>query len=276
MGLKNDYRYCESIIKENSKTFYKAFSLLGKEKSNAIYAVYAYCRATDDSIDIHHSSEKLKILEKKLNDFEKGNTPDEPLWRALSDIFENYKMDIKPFYEMIEGQKMDIGFSQPEDQKDLLSYCYYVAGTVGKMLLPIIASEKHEEIDVGKIKLGEAMQITNILRDIGEDFENGRIYIPKNIMEKYNYSKNDLKNKVINDNFIKMWEYEAEQAQKMYDDFYNFIDYFDKDSKKSVLASAKLYNAILDAVRKNGYNCLTERNYINNIEKMKIISKIKL
>lgn len=276
MGLKNDYRYCESIIKENSKTFYKAFSLLGKEKSNAIYVVYAYCRVTDDSIDIHHSPEKLKILEKKLNDFEKGNTPDEPLWRALSDIFENYKMDIKPFYEMIEGQKMDIGFSQPEDQKDLLSYCYYVAGTVGKMLLPIIASEKHEEIDVGKIKLGEAMQITNILRDIGEDFENGRIYIPKNIMEKYNYSKNDLKNKVINDNFIKMWEYEAEQAQKMYDDFYNFIDYFDKDSKKSVLASAKLYNAILDAVRKNGYNCLTERNYINNIEKMKIISKIKL
>lgn len=276
MGLKNDYRYCESIIKENSKTFYKAFSLLGKEKSNAIYVVYAYCRVTDDSIDIHHSPEKLKILEKKLNDFEKGNTPDETLWRALSDIFENYKMDIKPFYEMIEGQKMDIGFSQPEDQKDLLSYCYYVAGTVGKMLLPIIASEKHEEIDVGKIKLGEAMQITNILRDIGEDFENGRIYIPKNIMEKYNYSKNDLKNKVINDNFIKMWEYEAEQAQKMYDDFYNFIDYFDKDSKKSVLASAKLYNAILDAVRKNGYNCLTERNYINNIEKMKIISKIKL
>jgi phytoene synthase len=183
-------------------------------------------------------------------------------------------MNIKPFYEMIEGQKMDIEYSQPQTQKDLLNYCYYVAGTVGKMLLPIIASEKYDEININKIKLGEAMQITNILRDIGEDFENGRIYIPVEIMKKYNYTKENLKSKIINDNFIKMWEYEAEQAQKMYDDFYNYIDFFDKDSKKPVLASAKLYNAILDFVRKNGYNCLTERNYVSNIEKMKIISKI--
>lgn len=276
MSLKDDYKYCESIIKDNSKTFYKAFSLLKKEKANSIYAVYAYCRVTDDSIDIYHSPEKLRILEKKLNDFESGNTPDEPLWRALEDVFRRYKMNIKPFYEMIEGQKMDIEYSQPQTQKDLLNYSYYVAGTVGKMLLPIIASEKYDEIDIDKIKLGEAMQITNILRDVGEDFENGRIYIPKKIMEEHNYSENDLKNKVINDNFIKMWEYEAEQAQKMYNDFYNYIDYFDKDSKKPVLASAKLYNAILDAIRKNGYNCLTERNYINNIEKMKIISKINI
>lgn len=276
MSLKDDYKYCESIIKENSKTFYKAFSLLKKEKANAIYSVYAYCRVTDDSIDVYHSPKRLQILEKKLNDFEEGNTPDEPLWRALEDVFERYKMNIKPFYEMIEGQKMDIKYSQPETQENLLNYCYYVAGTVGKMLLPIIASEKYDEIDIDKIKLGEAMQITNILRDIGEDFENGRIYIPKKIMAGYNYSENDLKNKVINDNFIKMWEYEAKQAQEMYDDFYNYIDYFDKDSKKPVLASAKLYNAILDAVRKNGYNCLTERNYVKNIEKMKIISKISI
>lgn len=276
MSLKDDYKYCESIIKDNSKTFYKAFSLLKKEKANSIYAVYAYCRVIDDSIDIYHSPEKLRILEKKLNAFEEGNTPDEPLWRALEDVFERYKMNIKPFYEMIEGQKMDIEYIQPQTQENLLNYCYYVAGTVGKMLLPIIASEKYDEIDIDKIKLGEAMQITNILRDIGEDFENGRIYIPKKIMEEHNYSENDLKNKVINDNFIKMWEYEAKQAQKMYDDFYNYIDYFDKDSKKPVLASAKLYNAILDAVRKNGYNCLTERNYVKNIEKMKIISKISI
>jgi phytoene synthase len=231
MSLKDDYKYCESIIKENSKTFYKAFSLLKKEKANAIYAVYAYCRVTDDSIDIYNSPERLQVLEEKLKDFEKGKVPDEPLWRALKDIFEKYNMNINPFYEMIQGQKMDINYSQPKTQDDLTNYCYYVAGTVGKMILPIIVSEKINKINIDKIKLGEAMQITNILRDIGEDFDNGRIYIPQTIMEKFNYSENDLKNKVINDNFIKMWEYEAEQAQKMYEDFYDYIEFFDEDSK---------------------------------------------
>jgi len=275
MSLKEDYRYCQEIIKENSKTFYKAFSLLNKEKANAVYAVYAFCRVVDDSIDIYNSPDRLQRLEKQLKDFEKGNVPNEPLWRALEDVFGKFNMETKPFYEMIEGQKMDIEYSQPKTQKDLLNYCYYVAGTVGNMLLPILASRKINKINVEKIKLGEAMQITNILRDIGEDYENGRIYIPVDIMKKYNYTKEDLKNKIINDNFKEMWEYEAEQSQKMYDDFYSFIDYFDEDSKKPVLASAKLYNAILDSVRENDYDCLNKKNYVNNIQKMKIISKIK-
>ena len=276
MSIKEDYKYCQDIIKDNSKTFYKAFSLLKKEKANAIYAVYAYCRVVDDSIDVYDSPEKLKKLEKKLIDFEKGVIPNEPLWRALKDVFERYNMDISPFYEMIEGQKMDINYSQPKTQGELLNYCYYVAGTVGKMLLPILASKNIDSINADQIKLGEAMQITNILRDIGEDFKNGRIYITIEIMKKYEYTENDLKNKIINDNFKKMWDFEAEKAQEMYDDFYKFIDLFDDDSKKPVIASAKLYNAILDAVRKNNYDCLTKKNYVTNLEKMKIISKIKL
>ncbi|MGM0641131.1 MAG: phytoene/squalene synthase family protein [Thermotogota bacterium] len=275
MSLKDDYKYCQEIIKENSKTFYKAFSLLKKEKANAIYAVYAYCRVTDDSIDVYNSPEKLEKLANQLHNFENGNIPKEPLWRALKDVFDKFNMDIKPFYEMIEGQKMDINYTQPKTQKDLLNYSYYVAGTVGKMILPIIASKNIKNIKKDKIKLGEAMQITNILRDIGEDYENGRIYIPEEIMQDYNYNKKDLEKKIINNNFKKMWEYEAKQAQKMYDNFYTMIDLFDEDSKKPVLASAKLYNAILDEVRKNNYDCLNQRNYVNNIEKIKIISKIK-
>lgn len=267
MSLKEDYKYCQDIIKNNSKTFYKAFSLLKKEKANAIYAVYAYCRVVDDAIDVYNSPEKLKKLEHKLIDFEKGKIPDEPLWRALKDVFKRYNMDISPFYEMIEGQKMDINYNQPETQDDLLKYCYYVAGTVGKMLLPIIASEKINLINADEIKLGEAMQITNILRDIGEDFDNGRIYIPVEIMKKFNYTEDDLKNKNINDDFRKMWEFEAQNAQKMYEDFYKFIELFDNDSKKPVIASAKLYNAILDAVRKNNYDCLTKKTMLLILKK---------
>ncbi|WP_103877367.1 MULTISPECIES: phytoene/squalene synthase family protein [Petrotoga] len=198
--------------------------MLNEENANAIYAVYAYCRVADDAVDVYDSPEKLKELENKLIDFDNGKTPNEPLWRALKNVFEKYNMDITPFYEMIVGQKMDINFTQPETQDELLEYCYYVAGTVGKMLLPILASKNIDFIDTNKIRLGEAMRITNILRDIGEDFDNGRIYIPVEVMKKFNYSPKDLKYKSINENFIKMWEFEAKEAQKMYDDFCTLID----------------------------------------------------
>ncbi|UYO99133.1 squalene/phytoene synthase family protein [Oceanotoga sp. DSM 15011] len=260
MSLNDDYKQCKKIIKQNSKTFYKAFSMLNTEKSNAIYAVYSYCRITDDSIDIHKSPKKLKIIKIKLDDFKVGKTPDEPLWRALKDVFNKYNMKLKPFYEMIQGQEMDIQFKQPQTQEDLMKYCYYVAGTVGNMIIPIIASKNSENPKLKNIKLGEAMQITNILRDIYEDLQNGRIYIPKEIMKKFKYTEEELKNKIIDERFINMWEYEAKIAQKMYDQFYEMIDYFDKDSQKPLITSAKLYNKILNNIRKNNYEIIKTNN----------------
>jgi len=184
-------------------------------------------------------------------------------------------MDIKPFYEMIEGQKMDNKFSNIKTQDELLDYSYYVAGTVGLMILPVIASKNHKTLKDSAIKLGKAMQITNILRDVGEDLKNNRVYIPKEIMEKFNYSYEDLNMKNLNDNFKKLWEYEAQFAQRLYDEFYKEIDLFDFDTKTAVLTSAKLYNAILDTVRKNNYDCFNKKNYVNFKEKIKIITKIK-
>ena len=275
MSLNDDYKYCEKIIKKNSLTFYKAFSLLEENKAKAVYAIYAFCRHSDDAIDVYNSIEKLEVLEKELKLFEKGEIIDKPFWRALKDVFEKFNMDIKPFYEMIEGQKMDNKFSNIKTQDELLDYSYYVAGTVGLMILPVIASKNHKTLKDSAIKLGKAMQITNILRDVGEDLKNNRVYIPKEIMEKFNYSYEELNMQILNDNFKNLWEYEAQFAQKLYDEFYNEIDLFDSDTKTAVLTSAKLYNAILDAVRKNNYNCFNKKNYVNFKEKIKIITKIK-
>jgi len=266
-SLKNDYKYCENIIKKGSKSFYQAFKQLPSDKANAVYAIYAFCRCADDSID-ETSNQKQQLenwisLYKQLQLFEKGEEVDHPIWRALRDVFTRYKMDITPFYDQLKGQYLDIHFKQPKDMKELESYCYYVAGTVGLMLLPILATEYHKHLQPYAIHLGTAMQLTNILRDIGEDYQNNRIYLPMNLLLQEQYTEEDLANSVINPSFIRIWEHIAKRSEELYKKFQEGIYYFDKDSQIHVLLSAHIYREILGAVRGNNYDCFHMRNYVS-------------
>ena len=171
-------------------------------------------------------------------------------------------MDIAPFYDMISGQKMDLDFNGIETIEDLDNYCYYVASSVGLMILPIIAEKNYLQLANEAIALGKAMQFTNILRDIGEDFDNGRIYLPLDLIKKFNVNIEDIKNKKVTDEFILLWEYLANIAQDYFNNFYKVVKRFDSDSIDAVLSSAVYYNAILDVVRENDYDCLSKRNII--------------
>lgn len=266
MTLIDDYKYCENIIKENSKSFYKAFSILPREKRNSIYAVYAFCRYADDTIDLFNSIDKLLKLENDLDRFIKGNRPDTPLFRALEDTFNRFSIDTEPFYDMIKGQKMDFNFTQPKDMAEFEEYCYYVAGSVGLMLLPIISRENSENSREVGLGLGEAMQITNILRDIGEDYRQGRIYIPVDLLDEFPRAIESIKTNIINDDFIKVWESLALIAEKKYKVFFKNLKLFDKDSRIAVASSALFYGEIMNVVRKNGYNCLSKRQYVSSFD----------
>lgn len=266
MSLKEDYKYCEKVIKENSKSFYAAFSILPKVKRNAVYAIYAFCRFADDSIDVLGSLDKLIELEENLDQFVAGQTPDTPVFRALEDTFKRFDLDSEPFYHMIEGQKTDFVFTQPKNMEEFKKYCYYVAGTVGLMLLPVIATENRKLLQDVAIQLGEAMQITNILRDIGEDFQTGRIYLPLDLLSKYPEAIKSIQTNKVNEDFIKVWETLAEIAENNYESFFDQVYLFDQDSQKAVANSALFYGEILNVVRNNQYNCLTERQYVSSFD----------
>lgn len=270
MTLKEDYKYCEVIIKENSKSFYAAFSVLPRAKRNAVYAVYAFCRLADDSIDVLGSLDKLVELEDNLDQFVAGNTPDTPLFRALRDTFDKFHLNSKPFYHMIEGQKMDFTFTQPQNMEEFKKYCYHVAGTVGLMLLPIIATEHKNELEEVAIQLGEAMQITNILRDVGEDYQAGRIYLPVSLLAQYPQAIQAIQTNVVNDDFIKAWETLAKIAEENYNYFFESLALFDSDSRKAVANSALFYGEILNVVRKENYNCLTKRQYVSSFDALAV------
>lgn len=270
MSLLDDYRYCENIIKEHSKSFYAAFSILPKDKKNAVYAIYAFCRYADDSIDVLNSLDKLLELENNLDEFNKGNIPDSAVFRALEDTFKTFDIDIEAFYHMIKGQKMDFNFTQPKDLKEFKDYCYHVAGSVGLMLLPVIASENKDKVKEVGLGLGEAMQITNILRDVGEDYREGRIYIPTDLLGKHPQAIEAIETNTVNKDFISAWESLAKIAEKNYAYFFKSINLFDKDSQRAVANSALFYGEILNVVRRNDYNCLTKRQYVSSFDALNI------
>ncbi|GAK01890.1 phytoene synthase [Geomicrobium sp. JCM 19037] len=279
--LERDYTYCESIIKENSKSFYFTFKQLPKEKAKAVFAIYTFCRFADDRADQHAPANKrlheVDQLEHDLSLFQKGYVIDQPMWRALRDVFQRYEMDIQPFFDQIKGQRMDIAFERLETVEDVEQYSYYVAGTVGLMLLPIIASETDRDLTSQAISLGIGMQFTNILRDIGEDYrEMSRVYLPVQEMNRFAYTIEDLSTSTINDNFIMLWEQMAARAESRYDEFMSELHHFDADSQLPVGYASTVYRAILNAVRDNDYQCFTTRNYVRKEEMIRLTGELSL
>lgn len=277
-SLAADYQYCETVIKQYSKSFYYAFSTLPQEKANAVYAIYTFCRLADNSVDENKTvSKQLRALDQlmhELNCFAHGTEKDTPLWRALRDVFNRYDMDIQPFFDQLTGQRMDINFVSPRSLADLEAYSVYVAGSVGRMLLPIIATGSVRELERSAVELGIAMQLTNILRDVGEDFgDKGRIYLPLNEMTSFGYTERQLADGQITEEFIQLWEHLATRAETLYEEFIRNSERFDEDSKFAVITSARVYRGILDSVRKNGYDCFRKKNFVSKLEMMKIAAQ---
>ena len=271
-------KYCEQIIKKNSLTFYKAFSQIeNKRQRQAIYVVYAFCRYADDLIDEHQDIEGLNSLEKELADFRDNKKTTLKVFKALKiikDDFYSKDYDFKPYFEMIEGQRMDISIKSYETLEDVLAYCYYVASSVGLMLLPILAPKKHHELREFAIQLGYAMQITNFLRDVGEDFQKGRIYIPQAMLKKYHIEINEEMIEGPSEKFKLLFDELSGIARTYYQFAYDHLDAFSKDVSKPLLYAAKLYEAILDECVTD-YDVFRQKHFVTQEKKIAIIKELQ-
>ncbi|WP_308786194.1 phytoene/squalene synthase family protein [Planomicrobium stackebrandtii] len=274
MNLKDAYTSCEQVIAVNSKSFYKAFSLLPKEKRKAVWAVYTFCRTVDDIVDEGQNSKEE--LEEFKFDFEKFQTgiydTENPMWVALAHVFENYEMDVEAFSGLITGQEMDLTINRYRTMEELLNYSYHVASTVGLMLLPILAPGKTNVLKEGAISLGYAMQITNILRDIGEDLKMGRIYLPEEIMGKYELCEEELRSGVVTPQFIAVWEELAEKAEFHYKKAFETIQDYPLSSRVPVKGAALVYREILVTIRSKQYNVFLEKHYVPEESKQAILA----
>jgi phytoene/squalene synthetase len=272
--LKKDYLYCKKIIEKYSKTFSIAFSMLPSPKKEAIWSLYAFNRRLDDIADKKGDIEELMAERKKFDNIFVDVVADEPIYRTLHDINMIFPIDKKAVNAMFEGQIYDINFKQFTTDEELLTYCYNVAGSVGHMILPIIATKNKEILNESSKSIGIAMQITNILRDVGEDFENNRIYLSKAQLDKYKVDLKEVFENGVNKNYIDLWESYAELAEGYYEKGLKDIELYDEDSIFIVKNSASMYSKIMDAVRQNNYN-LKSKAYLTKKEKLDIILKNK-
>nr|WP_205474921.1 phytoene/squalene synthase family protein [Bacillus altitudinis] len=270
-------KICEETIQTHSKTFYRAFSMLPKKKRQAVWAVYSFCRRADDIVDESPSpKEELASFQEAFERFLQGEVDrNDPMWVALEYTFQQFRMDESPFRDLLRGQEMDLEQHRYETLDELLIYSYHVASTVGLMLLPIIAPRKKEQLKEAAISLGIGMQLTNILRDIGEDkAERNRIYLPKQVMDQFGYTEQELQEGIVNQAFQHVWEYIAFEAEAYYEEFFDRLHEFPLYSRIPVKAAAHFYKAILDKTRENEYRVFTKRSYISTQEKALILEDI--
>lgn len=277
MQVKQAYHECERIIKHHSATFYKAFSLLDKADRQAVYAVYAFCRIVDDIVDEGQNIEKeLASFKTEFEQFLLGNYHhDVAHWVALADVFLRYRMDAQAFFDMIAGQEMDLTVHRYETLADLEKYCYHVATTVGLMLLPILVPEVTPILRQNAHHLGYALQLTNILRDIKEDYNRGRIYLPQELLRKYHVTEAMLIGPQPTPEFIALWEEIATIASAEYNAADQQAELYPKRARIAVYGAAKLYAAIIDKIREQNYDVFSQKQYVSGSKKQIIIEMLQ-
>ena len=277
------YEFCRQITAKYSKTFYLGSLLMPEEKRRAIWAIYVWCRRTDELVDGPQSRlttpETLARWEQQLESVFAGQPVDDPDV-ALVDTLQRFPMDIQPFRDMIAGQQMDLHRSRYQTFDELQLYCYRVAGTVGLMTSAIFGindsgskvpwQNQGEENDPREkaIALGIAKQLTNILRDVGEDASRGRIYIPLEELALFNYTEEDLFNGVVDDRWRELMRYQIQRARKYYNQAEKGIRSLSLDSRWPVWSALMLYQGILDVIERNDYDVFRRRAYVSGPKKL--------
>jgi phytoene synthase len=268
------YDYCRRVTQQASKTFYWGSMFLPPPKRRAIWAVYAFCRVVDDVVDEALDPQKqrpghltgsnspeaaLAYWRQSLERiYTRGGTADGPIQLAWSDVIEHYAVPVEPALDLLKGVAMDLRQNRYETFEDLHLYCYRVAGTVGLLTSPIFGYHNKAALAYAA-DLGVALQLTNILRDIGEDARRDRIYIPQNEMRQFSYSEGDLMTGVINDAFRQLVRFQIARADEYYQRSQPGIAMLSEDSRLAIRLSGSLYRGILDRIHLNNYNVFTKR-----------------
>ena len=277
------FEACRRETAEWAKTFYLGTLLLPHEKRRAIWAIYVWCRRTDELMDspeaqarpVEELADRLNRWELKTRDLFKGQVEDE-LDAVMVDTLERFPQSIQPYLDMIEGQRMDLTWTRYPCFDDLRLYCYRVAGTVGLMTQGVMGldqayssapwSDRPDTSDAA-VALGIANQLTNILRDVGEDRGRGRIYLPLEDLEHFGYSEDDLMAGRINQAWKDLMAFQLSRARAWFDRSEAGVRWLSRDARWPVWTSLRLYRGILDVIERHDYDVFNKRAYVGKLNK---------
>lgn len=275
------YRACADIIKQHSRSFYFSARLLPAAKRNSIMALYAFCRLSDDLVDeAVVSGEREAALSQARSDLERwarlcadGDDKEHPVVQAWSDTRLRFGIPGELPEELLAGIRMDLSIDRYATWDDLWVYCYRVASTVGLMSMYITGTQTMAAVPYA-VQLGVALQLTNILRDVGEDARSGRIYIPAEDMARFGYSEEMLLSGVVNRNFIELMRFEMARAQALYDSAWPGIAMLPADSRPAIAAAATVYRGILRKIVELDYDVFNNRAHLTMREKVRALPSV--
>ncbi|WP_413323813.1 phytoene synthase [Synechococcus sp. MIT S9503] len=278
------FEACRRETAEWAKTFYIGTLLLPYKKRRAIWAIYVWCRRTDELMDSPEAqarsqeelADRLNRWELKTRDLFKGHVQDD-LDAVMVDTLERFPQSIQPYLDMIEGQRMDLTWTRYPRFEDLKLYCYRVAGTVGLMTQGVMGldqayssapwSDRPDTSDAA-VALGIANQLTNILRDVGEDRGRGRIYLPLEDLEYFGYSEDDLMAGRLNQAWKDLMAFQLRRAREWFDRSEAGVRWLSRDARWPVWTSLRLYRGILDVIERHDYDVFNKRAYVGKLNKL--------
>jgi phytoene synthase len=277
--LKTSYRACENIARERARNFYYAFTVFPKAKRQAICAMYAFMRYCDDISDSDNpSGTKLGALDawrSALDNAVAGNYGQDAILPAFHHTVSTFNIPSKYFHELIDGAQMDLSINRYQTFDELYQYCYRVASVVGLVCLHIFGfnddrAMKHAE------HCGIAFQLTNILRDIKEDAERDRIYLPQEDLERFDVSEENLLNGVMDNRFHNLMRFQVQRAKDYYAKASPLVSLIDTASRPGLTAMVGIYSSLLDRIEDRGYDVFSSRVALSTKEKLGIAARSML
>ena len=268
VDLKASYAFCQNIARTRARNFYYSFLLLSREQRDAMCAIYAFMRYCDDISEGEGASREA--IERWRGDLDlalEGHYGENSLWPAFHDTVQRYQIPREYFYEMIQGVSSDLQPKQLATFDELYRYCYQVASVVGLTIIHIFGFESPDALPLAE-KCGIAFQLTNILRDVREDRDNGRIYIPEEDIRTFGA---DLKKH--DERFVRLMSFEARRARAYYDESQPLIGLVHKRSRPSLWALIEIYSRLLTRIERSNFDVLEKRIRVPTWEKLSILAR---
>lgn len=268
--------YCQQKAAASGSSFYYSFLFLPAEQRKAITALYAFCREVDDIVDevSEASVARMKLtwwrgqVEQIFN-----SQPDHPVAIALSNYKTKFNIQAEPLFAVIEGMEMDLDKFRYASWEELKEYCWRAAGVVGELSASIFGYSDNSTLKYAET-LGLAFQMTNIIRDVGEDARRGRIYIPESDMEKHGVSMHDILDGNYNHSFQNLMQAQTDRARELYKEAFRALPECDRRQQRAGLMMAAIYSTLLDEMERDKWHVLNQRISLTPIRKFWLAWKV--
>ena len=256
--------YCQEKAIQSGSSFYYSFLYLPLEKRRAITALYAFCREVDDVVDectdVSVARAKLAWWRQEtaaIFDIEGGNKPSHPVAKALARVSHSFNLTAERLNQIIDGMEMDLDYNRYADFETLRLYCYHVASVVGLCSAEIFGYRNPETLKYAQ-DLGLAFQLTNIIRDVGEDARRDRIYLPQDELARFGVTEEDILHFRETDNFRRMMEFQIERAESYYTSAFAALSVEDRKNQRAGIIMAAIYRTLLKEIKEDGYHVMRQ------------------